>query len=317
MSTPYNGAAASVVGSLPTSKNIASSTNANPIAVTTSAAHGMTTGDKADIKNHQTNTSANGVWSVTVTGANTFTIPVAGVGVGGATGVAVPISLGATYPMPTDGDNDNGASIQPSLEALGDRSAFLGTGTGVAKLAGRISWYYPDTTGVSAWGQANVTAVANTWYPIPQDASVTLQRAFLGIDGCLIQGDVAPPFSIVGVMTGDVIRLSMDANTIAGAATPVLFGLFYCIVAPGGSLPGGTFPAGWTQVPGCSKYTLGTGGSGIAPLHLEGFTPLIATGNMFLQPAVYSLAVTGGSTWTLAGDTVLTVECWRPTAMPQ
>lgn len=64
---------------------ITSSTNANPIVVTTPA-HGYTTGDTAEILGHTVNTSANGGWIVTVLTTTTFSIPVAGVGVGGATG---------------------------------------------------------------------------------------------------------------------------------------------------------------------------------------------------------------------------------------
>jgi hypothetical protein len=76
--TSQTGAVASV--------NISSSTNANPIAVTTSAAHGLSTGDTILIQNHTTNTNANGTHTVTVTGSTTFTIPVGGNGVGAATG---------------------------------------------------------------------------------------------------------------------------------------------------------------------------------------------------------------------------------------
>jgi hypothetical protein len=65
---------------------ISSSTNANPIVVTTAAAHGYTTGDTVAIVGHLVNTSAVGGWIITVLTTTTFSIPVAGVGVGGATG---------------------------------------------------------------------------------------------------------------------------------------------------------------------------------------------------------------------------------------
>lgn len=66
--------------------NIASSTNANPIVVTTSAAHGYTSGDNGEILNHLVNTNATGTWVMTVLTATTFSIPQPGTGVGGATG---------------------------------------------------------------------------------------------------------------------------------------------------------------------------------------------------------------------------------------
>lgn len=68
---------------------IASSTNATPIVVTTSVAHNLTSGDRAQISGHLVNTSANGNWNITVTGTTTFSLNGSvGVGVGGATGNA-------------------------------------------------------------------------------------------------------------------------------------------------------------------------------------------------------------------------------------
>jgi len=68
-------------------KSIASSTNASPIVVTTSAAHGYTTGDTVYITGHLVNTAANGSWTIIVTGGTTFSLTSSvGNGVGAATG---------------------------------------------------------------------------------------------------------------------------------------------------------------------------------------------------------------------------------------
>jgi hypothetical protein len=69
--------------------SVASSTAANPSAVTTAAAHGLATGDVAEIAGHLVNTAANGTWPVTVTSTTAFTIPALGNGAGGATGTVV------------------------------------------------------------------------------------------------------------------------------------------------------------------------------------------------------------------------------------
>src|SRR6266576_3617808 len=76
-------------------KAIASSTNATPIVVT-STAHGFANGDLVFIDGHTTNTAANGFWKIANQAANTFelTNPVSaanstGNGVGGATGYCV------------------------------------------------------------------------------------------------------------------------------------------------------------------------------------------------------------------------------------
>ncbi len=57
----------------------------SPTTVTTSTAHGLTTGDSIVITGSNSTPSINGTYTVTVTGANTFTIPVA-VTIAGTTG---------------------------------------------------------------------------------------------------------------------------------------------------------------------------------------------------------------------------------------
>jgi hypothetical protein len=68
--------------------NIASSTNANPIVVTTASAHGLASGDFVDIVGHAVNTNAVGVWVATVLTTTSFSIPQPGNGAGAATGTA-------------------------------------------------------------------------------------------------------------------------------------------------------------------------------------------------------------------------------------
>lgn len=75
-----------VAGDVQNPVSIASTTAANPIAVTTATAHGLSTGNFAEITGHAANTAANGTWLVTVTSTTVFTIPVAGGSAGAATG---------------------------------------------------------------------------------------------------------------------------------------------------------------------------------------------------------------------------------------
>lgn len=68
---------------------ITSSTDATPISINTTVAHGLTTGDTDIITGHTVNTNANGTWTVTVTDANNYTLNGSagtGGGAGGATG---------------------------------------------------------------------------------------------------------------------------------------------------------------------------------------------------------------------------------------
>ena len=80
-------------GGRPTGILISSSTNATPIVITTSVAHGLVPGDYVSIISHSTNTNANGIWKVGATPTSTtFEIlqlngsNTTGNGTGGATG---------------------------------------------------------------------------------------------------------------------------------------------------------------------------------------------------------------------------------------
>lgn len=61
-------------GSSPVSKTISAATNATPIAITTTTAHGFSTGNFVVISGVAGNTAANGQWLIVVTGAQTFTL---------------------------------------------------------------------------------------------------------------------------------------------------------------------------------------------------------------------------------------------------
>lgn len=71
------------------SYTITTASNTNPITITTSTNHSLTTGQTITISGVTGNSAANGTFTITNTGANTFTIPVAGTGAGtGGTAVA-------------------------------------------------------------------------------------------------------------------------------------------------------------------------------------------------------------------------------------
>lgn len=78
-----------VAGDVGAPVSIASSTAANPSAITTASAHGLTSGQFAEVSGHLVNTVVNGTWPVTVTSTTAFTVPAAGNGTGGATGTVV------------------------------------------------------------------------------------------------------------------------------------------------------------------------------------------------------------------------------------
>ena len=117
-----------------TPRNISSSTNASPIAVTMSAAHGYSTGDTVVITAHTTNTNANGTWKITVTSSTAFTLNGStGNGVGGATGTVrrinngvIELSSAVTANIASHGNRGNGRTAWTPV-AGGNASASLDT----------------------------------------------------------------------------------------------------------------------------------------------------------------------------------------------
>lgn len=53
---------------------VSNATNATPVAVTTTSAHGLVNGSTVTVSGVTGNTAANGTWVVTVTGTTTFTL---------------------------------------------------------------------------------------------------------------------------------------------------------------------------------------------------------------------------------------------------
>lgn len=107
---------------------ITSSSVANPTVITTSAPHNLTSGDSTTIAGHTGSTpTINGVQTVTVTGASTFTIPV-NVSVGGTGGTFTKANINWAF-LPTSASDD----IKSALIQIG-YSDGIGSGQPAAQL---------------------------------------------------------------------------------------------------------------------------------------------------------------------------------------
>jgi hypothetical protein len=127
---------------------ISSSTNASPIVVTTTAAHGYSNGDIVVIAGHTTNTAANGTWKIAGVTGTTFQLTTlldavnsTGNGVGGATGWCIDITTASVL---TDvSGNSNGTDATLSSQTL------------TGDVFNAAAWTY---TGLTAT-QVNATAI--------------------------------------------------------------------------------------------------------------------------------------------------------------
>jgi hypothetical protein len=131
---------------------ISSSTNATPIAITTSGAHGISVGDIVVVGGHATNTAANGTWQAGSGTAGTtlnLTTKLDGVnstgnGVGGATGWVINLSQASTLA------DVSGNSIGTSDPSLSGESMALGVANCSA-----IAWTNANgLTATKAWAVA-------------------------------------------------------------------------------------------------------------------------------------------------------------------
>jgi hypothetical protein len=114
-----------------TKVDIASSTDATPIVITTAAPHGFTAAaqptDTVEVEGHLVNTNANGVWQVTVISATTFSLDGSagtGGGAGGATGYVYDYSVKPFQTIPADGDLSAAAAWNPAVENIANAVPF-------------------------------------------------------------------------------------------------------------------------------------------------------------------------------------------------
>lgn len=286
----YNGIPANLP-SPPTAINIASSTNANPIVVTTSGPHNRTTGDTVEIKDHTVNTTANGQWPVTVLSVSTFSIPTSGVGVGGATGTVLPLTFGASFQVMADGDPLDATHLNPAPQANGDRAAALYIATGNPKLAQFFTQPQTDTNIISALPVLNFWTVTIAATGVWTNANQSL---------CTLHG----------IQQFDSVEVDFSCYvTSAGFSGASQFlSIAFASYAPGVAPPA---PA---RIGGAGIDMGQLTSTSVVPLSMRAFLhdPInVRTGSLDLW--LQGASATGGGTGTIsiAKESTLTVKVWR------
>jgi hypothetical protein len=247
MSTIYNGQPALVTAA--SALNIASSTNATPVVVTTSTAHGLTDGDLVQIVSHFTNTAANGIRKIVKLTSTTFELydptagtAIVGTGVGGATGTATPYTS-STFALPADSDPPAAATWNPALQTIADRSAYAVARLGRSLVRAQAAGNYTDDDTNAAW-TGSTSYATTTW------TAVTNVNAFIA------------PAGEVHVVAGDEIEVDF-ATSVLVAAGNFGFGLFVHVYDYGTSPSFGSS----SKLPG-SVASIGALGV-VAPLRLR------------------------------------------------
>jgi hypothetical protein len=302
MATQENGAAGNIA--IPAAVNIVSSTDTNPIIVTATA-HNLTQGDSIVINEHATNTSANGTWAganaPTITGVNTFTIPVAGVGVGGATGYVQSQAAGGTFAIPSDGDTENAMSVNVAFEALADRAAFLMTATGALRFMSISTDGVTDTDpgGNTIWDSVTPTPIS-TWTDLAGGTTWT--------------------FTTANIQKFDRLFFEFHGSVAIQNSAPnpaqLNVSLWYNLHAFGAS------PGTYTQVPDSAQH--GGVANGITSYAPHIFVPIHCTGQInvgSLNTSSITLKLMGatldgsGTFGSFTGDYRMTMLQFRPTGL--
>ncbi len=131
---------------------VTGATNATPIAITTGTAHGFATGDHIIVDQVGGNTAANGLWTITVTGANTFTLDTS-IGSGAYTSGGIATNRGLLYGLAINVEPrvDRGGlvSVQNGDDVTGIVVQNTGTANGTdAFYSGRNATLTKDWNGI-------------------------------------------------------------------------------------------------------------------------------------------------------------------------
>lgn len=236
-------------------RNISSSTNASPIAVTMSAAHGYVTGDTIIITGHTTNTNANGTWEITVTSTTAFTLNNStGNGVGGATGVARRITNGVVRLANATTENiasfGNRGTGRTAWTASANVTATLDTtDTKEGDVSDSIAVGASFTTGKAAYkatGALNLSGYQQISFWIKQTAGTTTVNGDISLRLCsdtigdttvntinipaIVANSRWIPFTVnLGVNLGNSIQsIALYVDTDRGAQTFLISNIIAC-----------------------------------------------------------------------------------------
>jgi hypothetical protein len=250
MTTHYTGDPANVT--TPLVRAISAIANTTPVQVTTSAPHLFST---ADIVVLVATGIIDGGWTITVTGANTFTLNGSSASGTSSTGTAIDTSLTPNFQCPSNAELATVDSILAAVKTLADRSQFLNkTANDLLTRLNGVRVLVDAQQGqpnVSGWGvtHSSTTFAANCLTPSAHVAAGDVVE-------CTIQG-TAYVFS-------------------ASSATAIEGNIFASVVENGGA----PINAGRPQDMG-ESFTTGAGGDAFYVPFALTFQRVVATAGTF------------------------------------
>lgn len=290
--------------------NIASSTNASPIVVTTSAPHGLLEGDRVLVVGHATNTAANGTWFAhIVDGAHValyggwtpgtgVTSASTGNGVGGATGTTKFLGLMPRVLLPDDASEL--VTVEPvnvPAEDAKDVGAWLAERVGAYRLVDDdVVGNIPNATPFALWAPA-YQAAHGSWGALDNLLALESVTPYDVQPGDVIAAELVTSGQATGTVGTDDVALRLGiACYDYGASAPST-----ADITIGG---GGAILYGFAE--GSATH--------LAPVHVVGrWSPSLTHGK---QLTLFTMAYgkSASSFFSLAGDWLLRVRIWRSNA---
>jgi hypothetical protein len=305
MSTQYAGLPGNESRALTLS--VLDATNATPIEVQTTAAHGLQTGERVVIYGVVGNLATNGTFYVAVTDVDKFELydswvggavatPVAGSGAYVSGGTVAPQGWASTLQLPADGDAIDASSVNTATEGEGDREAWLVERTGAYRLI-EVAHFTITVAGPGAFtiGAPGVIAATNgAWGDVAAINALIDAGYGVGVD----------------VVPGDLIKIVCSGTNEVQSGGSMAFRLGYEFAEYG---------AAWT---GAATGTIDRSAQGMGSATVSTYYPWSLIGDALpgvtnggqIKPRLQDYGIGGAINYYLRGNLSFTVEVWRSNA---
>lgn len=305
MSTQYAGLPGNESRALTLS--VLAATNATPIEVQTTVAHGLQTGERVVISGVVGNLATNGTFYIAVTDVDKFEIydnwtggavanPVAGSGAYVSGGTVAPQGWASTLQLPADGDAIDASSVNVATEGEGDREAWLVERTGAYRLV-ELAHFTITVAGPGAFtiGAPGVIASTNGAWGDVAAINALIDAAYgVGVD----------------VVPGDLVKITCSGTNEVQSGGSMAFRIGYEIAEYGAAWTGAATSVIDRSAQGMGSATVTT----YYPWSLLGDAVVAVTNGAQLKPRLQHYGIAGAIPYYLRGNLGFTVEVWRSNA---
>ncbi len=279
---------AATTGGAATRIQIASSTNASPIVLTTSNPHTAVNGDTVRVEGHLTNTNANGLWTILAPTTSTITlVGSTGNGIGTASGYVYDYAVNPLLTIPSDGDAATASSINPALGGLFNLAPWLYERTGQYRNYLAAANGFTNTFGAS-WSTTSVPNTS-TWTLLTSTSALLV--SFLNYTPVWYKNDI--------------LTATITTSQLNNASSPSLVAIGIGISLDGGAA---------TYIPGSGQQVSNQANALSLSLSatIKNVAAFVAQGQKYDFCLMGYSAASGSISLQLQGDMTIIANQWRP-----